>query len=222
MELRRKSEGEDAPVTTRQLESLVRLAQARAKMEMRELVTSEDAQDVVILMRSTLYDICCDADGNMMSHLNPGAEGVSDNVSMKRLHGELKSRARQQGNLLFPQAEVIRAAKDIGVYNAVMQNNDSFSTFLEYMNDQMLILKRGNRVWKVAGVDGMATGSQSQHRQFQRKSSYSQFGRTGGHIGTRKGHRRSPGGKNHGCIGGSCATTQKRLTESPGWNLRKD
>jgi hypothetical protein len=38
------------PITTRQLESMVRLAEARARSEMRELVSKQDALDVVELM----------------------------------------------------------------------------------------------------------------------------------------------------------------------------
>lgn len=51
LELRRNYRSNDAaPITTRQLESLVRLAEARAKMELREFVTEQDASDVVELM----------------------------------------------------------------------------------------------------------------------------------------------------------------------------
>ncbi|KAL4857670.1 putative DNA helicase [Chlorella vulgaris] len=42
------------PVTARQLESLVRLCEARARLELREEVTAGDAEDVVELMRQTL------------------------------------------------------------------------------------------------------------------------------------------------------------------------
>jgi DNA helicase MCM8 len=44
LSLRQKHKGIDgAPITTRQLESLIRLAEARAKMELREEVTEQDA-----------------------------------------------------------------------------------------------------------------------------------------------------------------------------------
>jgi DNA helicase MCM8 len=48
--------GDAVPVTTRQLESLVRLAQARAKAELRELVTESDARDVIDLMHEAMLD----------------------------------------------------------------------------------------------------------------------------------------------------------------------
>ena len=46
--------GDTVPVTTRQLESLVRLTEARAKMELREEATEGDAQDVVEIMKVSL------------------------------------------------------------------------------------------------------------------------------------------------------------------------
>jgi len=51
LELRQKHRSVDGtPVTTRQLESAVRLAEARARVELRESVTETDAQDVVEIM----------------------------------------------------------------------------------------------------------------------------------------------------------------------------
>jgi hypothetical protein len=50
-------------VTARQLESLVRLAEARARVEMRECVTKQDAADVVELMNESLFDKSMDARG---------------------------------------------------------------------------------------------------------------------------------------------------------------
>lgn len=46
--LRERASGADStPITARQLESMVRLAEARARIELREDVTREDAEDVV-------------------------------------------------------------------------------------------------------------------------------------------------------------------------------
>jgi DNA helicase MCM8 len=55
MQLRsRSSSGDALPVTTRTLESLVRLTEARARAELRQAATAADAEDVCELMRESL------------------------------------------------------------------------------------------------------------------------------------------------------------------------
>jgi DNA helicase MCM8 len=54
---------DSTPITTRQLESLIRLSEARAKMELRDWVTEADATDVVDLMRESLFDAATDEFG---------------------------------------------------------------------------------------------------------------------------------------------------------------
>jgi DNA helicase MCM8 len=48
--------GDGLPVTTRHLESLIRLAQARARLELREVVREQDASDVVDLFNECMLD----------------------------------------------------------------------------------------------------------------------------------------------------------------------
>ena len=42
---------DSTPITTRQLESLIRLTEARARMELREECTEDDARDVIDIMK---------------------------------------------------------------------------------------------------------------------------------------------------------------------------
>jgi replicative DNA helicase Mcm len=62
--LRKRAEGGAAPVpiTARQLESLVRLAEARARMALRTNVTKEDGQEAVKLMRASLQMVAFDVE----------------------------------------------------------------------------------------------------------------------------------------------------------------
>jgi hypothetical protein len=46
-------------------ESLIRLAEARARSELRETVTAADAVDVVSIMKESLFDVFSDADGQL-------------------------------------------------------------------------------------------------------------------------------------------------------------
>lgn len=42
---------DSTPITTRQLESLIRLTESRARLELREVATKEDAEDVIEIMK---------------------------------------------------------------------------------------------------------------------------------------------------------------------------
>ena len=74
VQLRKASDAKDAMlITTRQLESLIRLAQARAKVELRTQVTRQDANDVIDLMKRSLYQMCTDVEtGQIDSNRGPG------------------------------------------------------------------------------------------------------------------------------------------------------
>lgn len=58
--IRKRAEGGAIPITARQLESLVRLAEARAKMALRSKVTREDAEQAVRLMQKSLVEVAGD------------------------------------------------------------------------------------------------------------------------------------------------------------------
>ncbi len=67
LEMRSKGEQPDAPVpiTARQLEALVRLAEARAKMALRSEVTIEDAEAAIKLMKASLQQIGRDMESGL-------------------------------------------------------------------------------------------------------------------------------------------------------------
>jgi replicative DNA helicase Mcm len=59
----RATEDSPVPITVRQLETLVRAAEARARMALRSEVTAEDAESVIKLMDHYLKTVGCDAAG---------------------------------------------------------------------------------------------------------------------------------------------------------------
>ena len=62
-------------MTARQLESLIRLAEARARMELREEVSEADAIDAIAVVRETIiYDTLADLVGG--AHVAPGGQAV--------------------------------------------------------------------------------------------------------------------------------------------------
>lgn len=69
IELRKKSaEKEDAPlaITTRQLEALIRLAEAHARMALKDRVTAEDAAEAVRLMNTMLEKVGMDVETGLL------------------------------------------------------------------------------------------------------------------------------------------------------------
>ncbi|HDI01084.1 MAG TPA: minichromosome maintenance protein MCM, partial [Candidatus Bathyarchaeota archaeon] len=62
LEMRSKSEGEGAPIaiTARQLETLIRLAEAHARAALREFVTVEDAEAAINIMKRSLQEVGID------------------------------------------------------------------------------------------------------------------------------------------------------------------
>lgn len=74
-------------MTARQLESLVRLAEARARVEMREHVTRQDAIDVVEVMNESLFDKSMDARGFAdLTNIEGGKRKRGEGTPKKMLH----------------------------------------------------------------------------------------------------------------------------------------
>ena len=66
MDLRSSHHSADAtPMTTRQLESLIRLTQARAKLSLRSEATAEDANEVIEIMKLSMVDTFTDDIGGL-------------------------------------------------------------------------------------------------------------------------------------------------------------
>ncbi|RQM13570.1 hypothetical protein KXD40_004150 [Peronospora effusa] len=76
LKLRSAGEGQSPmdgiPITTRHLESLIYLSQARAQAELAETVSAEHAQDVVDIMQDCLLDMYVTEDDNLDFDRNGG------------------------------------------------------------------------------------------------------------------------------------------------------
>ena len=96
LQMRREYHSTDStPVTTRQLQSLIRLAEARAKAAMREDVTAADARDVVEIMRGALNDVYEDdiVDREEMrefKRLTAGVKGLASGACPKKKNWKKK------------------------------------------------------------------------------------------------------------------------------------
>lgn len=79
---------DSVPITTRQLEALIRLSQARAKACLREYVLEEDALDVVDLMAQSVEQVHQDERGGL-DRTRGGAGGRSKRKMKKVFQNEL-------------------------------------------------------------------------------------------------------------------------------------
>lgn len=95
------ADDESIPITLRQFESLVRLSQARAKLERREEVTTEDAQDVVQLMKESLFEVLADDMGYVDFERTSGS---SKNKLIKSLVSCLNQEAERKSSAYFSVA----------------------------------------------------------------------------------------------------------------------
>lgn len=89
---------DSTPITTRQLESLIRLSQARAKIELREYVTESDASDVIELMKESLYQTFEDQYGNIDFRRS---SGMSNAKQSKAFVAALKKYSQSTNKDLF-------------------------------------------------------------------------------------------------------------------------
>jgi DNA helicase MCM8 len=71
------------------LESLIRLGQARARLELREEVTEQDAHDVVQLLQESMLDVFADAVGEVIDCSRRGGQSMSKQVMTTVLKLEL-------------------------------------------------------------------------------------------------------------------------------------
>eukprot|EP01103_Thecamoeba_quadrilineata_P010325 TRINITY_DN2192_c0_g2_i2.p1 TRINITY_DN2192_c0_g2~~TRINITY_DN2192_c0_g2_i2.p1 ORF type:complete len:637 (-),score=120.88 TRINITY_DN2192_c0_g2_i2:248-2158(-) len=138
--LREKHKSIDTtPITTRQLESLIRLSEARAKVEMREVITAEDALDVIEIMKESLFDSFEDEYG--LIDFNRGTTGMSKAKQASRFIAALTKIAEKNFNTLFTLEQLRHVGEQI---NLQVPN---FRDFIEGLNTQNYLMKKRNNTY---------------------------------------------------------------------------
>ncbi|CAH0480112.1 unnamed protein product [Peronospora belbahrii] len=128
------------PITTRQLESLIRLSQARARAELAETVSAEHAQDVVDLMQECLLDTNITEDGT----LDFGRSGgMSLAKKVKAYVARLMKAAARRNTCLFSMDDLLEVADSMGL------KVDDFRDFVEILRNECYLLKKGPGQFKV-------------------------------------------------------------------------
>lgn len=143
LELRaRSAAGADVtPVTPRQLESLCRLAEARAKVELREVVTVADAMDAVEIMQESLKEVMS---GRALGKGFSGRGGKPNKRGKAKLFIDgMNARAVEKESAYFTIGELHALVDDLRLE---LKDTDGF---IENLNMEGEILKSG-RLYKSA------------------------------------------------------------------------
>ena len=134
VDLRKSAEGGAAPVpiTARQLESLVRLAEARARMALRSTVTREDAQASVRLMEESLRMVALDR--------------VTGKIDIDRLVSTMSAAQRNTSDI------ILKAMRDMEAEGMTIVNEDALIQRVEGMG---LSKERAQEVIKKLLAEGI-------------------------------------------------------------------
>lgn len=124
---------DSVPITTRQLEALIRLAQARAKACLREFVLKEDAEDVVELMRDSVNQVHMDGSGRL-DHTRGGVVGKSKRKQKKEFIDAL----RRSGQFAFSKDDFYRVSSQLN-----MPLNDFWTLIDELRFSEQPELRKG-------------------------------------------------------------------------------
>ncbi|NWX40687.1 MCM8 helicase, partial [Steatornis caripensis] len=163
LELRKQNQGVDStPITTRQLESLIRLTEAssgiylkytfmgfflcfkaRSRLELREKSTKEDAEDVIEIMKYSMLGTYSDEFGKLDFERSQHGSGMSNRSQAKRFVSALNSIAERTYNNLFDLQQLRQIAKELQI------RVSDFESFIGSLNDQGYLLKKGSRVYQL-------------------------------------------------------------------------
>ncbi|HDD71559.1 MAG TPA: hypothetical protein ENF99_01055 [Candidatus Aenigmarchaeota archaeon] len=120
VKLREKASGEEAPIpiTLRQYEALIRLAEASAKVQLRNEVTKEDALRAINLMKASLRQFGIDPETGKIDIDRAEGHIPSSQRSKIRIVLDVIEELSQTYGKSIPVEEIIRKAKESGVENA--------------------------------------------------------------------------------------------------------
>uniref|UniRef100_UPI0037E8A5DF DNA helicase MCM8 n=1 Tax=Semicossyphus pulcher TaxID=241346 RepID=UPI0037E8A5DF len=147
LSLRSQAHSADStPITTRQLESLIRLTEARARLDLRETATKSDAEDVVEIMKHSLADTYSDGLGNLDFERSQLGSGMSQRSAAKRLVNALHLHAQRTSQKQF-DLQMLRSMAD-RLNIKVMD----FEGLVSSLNEQGFLLKKGAKLYQLQTV----------------------------------------------------------------------
>ncbi|XP_050068725.1 DNA helicase MCM8-like [Anopheles maculipalpis] len=142
VELRRSQHEMDMiPVTTRQLEGLIRLTQARAKIDLSPEATVAHVRDVLAILRQSMLDVFSTDDGDLQFTRLTNGSGTSKTSLVRKFARVLSSRSAVTGSTLFTVTELKQAMVAGGIVG-------NCNELIDTMNIQGFLLKKGRDCYK--------------------------------------------------------------------------
>lgn len=139
LELRSKNLSYGIPITVRQLESCIRLAQARAKVELREEVTAKDAYEVIELLNFSLLKTQCDEFSGFGFKKNSKKIGIQ--AQSRKLKIMLQERSKTEKLISIDQIKLLSKHLNISTFD--------FYNILDLLNNEAIIIKKGNNMYEL-------------------------------------------------------------------------
>lgn len=139
IELRSNNLSFGIPITVRQLESCIRLAQARAKVELREEVTAKDAYEVIELLNFSLVKTQCDEFSGFGFKKSVKKTGIR--AQSRKLLAELQRNAKTERT--FSEEQMKLFSKQLNITTL------DFYNIVDLLNYEAYIINKGNNIYEL-------------------------------------------------------------------------
>ncbi|ETN67426.1 DNA replication licensing factor MCM8 [Anopheles darlingi] len=142
VELRRTHREMDMiPVTTRQLEGLIRLTQARARIDLSSEATVAHVRDVLAILRQSMLDVFSTDEGELQFTRLTNGSGTSKTSMVRKFVRTLQTRSIATGSTVYTMEELRQAM----VAGGIVAN---CAELIDTMNIQGFLLKKGRDCYK--------------------------------------------------------------------------
>ncbi|KCV68233.1 hypothetical protein H696_05157 [Fonticula alba] len=142
LELRSKYAAYDSTlITTRQLESLIRLAEAHARAHLREFVLEEDALAATALMKHSVFSTLEDEHNQLQFGRAQHGTGSSNRNAQRRFLSQLEILASARGDHNFTRGELMDLARVLQIGNP--------NSFIDNLNLNGFLLYQGSNRFRL-------------------------------------------------------------------------
>lgn len=122
----------------------MRLTEARARAELREVATEADAQHVVALMRASMVDVFANEHGFLDFSRSQQGSGMTGRAAAKRLVAILQAAAERKLCSTFSFAQIRQFVSESGLVF-----REELCHVVESLNHQGYLLKAGPKLYRL-------------------------------------------------------------------------